>query len=562
MQTRSLALSVLLVWLAVLPPTAAAGDGFDPARAARARWTPAFAARPPPPAALAPRSVNAVKAGVASAATLLLLLDLWLARRGRARWMRRGRDAALAALGLAGLLCWSNLLQLNFPGFAHHSDTFHSYLGAKYFPELGYTRLYACTAVADWEAGLRGAAVERPMRDLTTNRLETTAAILADPARCTAHFSPERWAAFAADVRWLREQVGPRRWNRFQQDHGYNATPLWTLLVSRAVGRKPASAGRIAQLRLLDPAALLLMWGAAMWAFGWRISCVAAIYWGTNYTAPFGWTGGAILRQDWLAAVVIGICLLRRERPAAAGALFAVATLLRIFPALVIGGVALGAAGEMLKHRRLRLAATQRRFAAGTGVAFALLVPLSALTGGGFESWIDFARNSRLYLDTPLANHVGLKTLLAHDHAQRSEVARDASLADPMEPWKQARRDRFARLELLFWGLVIGFAALVGRAAASHPAWVGAVLGVALIPVATELTGYYWSVLLALAFAMAVRPAIGAALCGLAALGWWVGDHWHWTDQIHVWISALTVVFCAFAVLLLAARPSAPPVGA
>jgi hypothetical protein len=265
---------------------------------------------------LTPRLVDAVKAGVAGPATGLLLIDLWLAGLERRRTAHRARAACLALLGAAGALCWWNLLQFNFPRFAHQGDTFHAYLGAKYFPELGYTHLYACTAVADWQAGLRGPRVERPMRNLETNQLETSAEILAQPSRCTSRFTPERWSAFAADVSWLRSQTLPRRWNRFQQDHGYNATPVWTLLARSLTQGGPADRVQIALLRLLDPLILLLMWSCVCWAFGWRIACVAAVYWGTNYAAPFGWTGGAILRQDWLACTVIGICLLRRRHSA------------------------------------------------------------------------------------------------------------------------------------------------------------------------------------------------------------------------------------------------------
>lgn len=142
--------------------------------------------------------------------------------------------------------------------------------------------------------------------------------------------------------------------------------------------REPAGSLPITFLRLLDPALLLLMWGCVCWAFGWRIACVAAVYWGTNYAAPFGWTGGGTLRQDWLACSVIGIALLRLCRTASAGCLLGLAT----------------------------------------------LVPLSALGTGGFRSWSDFARNSRLHLDTPLANHVGLKTVLSYDREERTERAR------------------------------------------------------------------------------------------------------------------------------------------
>jgi hypothetical protein len=559
-------LACLLIWGFLATP-ASALDAIDAApvglhvsaRAPDPSPVPGPAPVRIPRGILGPRGINGLKAAVATACAALLALGLVLERRGQAARLRRVRDALLVALGLCGGLLWWNLFQFNFPGYGHASDTFHYYLGAKYFPELGYTRLYACTAVADHAAGLRGPAVERPMRDLETNRLATTAAILADPARCTDHFSAPRWADFRHDVDWLRSRVPLRRWQRFQQDHGYNATPAWGVLGRLVTGSGPIGARQLAGLRLLDPLLLLVMWGFVVHAFGWRIACVAAVFWGTNYLSPFSWTGGSILRQDWLAALGIGICLLRRERPLAAGVLLGIAALLRVFPLLVPAGVALAAAARMGRQRRIALGPSQRRFAAGLALAFAVVLPLSALATGGFGSWLDFAANSRLHLATPLANHVGLKTVLSYDHQQRTELAGDASLADPMQDWKEARRRKFEGRRWLFAALVLLYALLVGRAASTHPDWVAAVLGVTLIPVATELTGYYWSALLVLAFLMEPRPVMGTALCGLAALGWWIGDRWYWTDQIHVWQSVATLAFCAFTTRLLTEDPAHSP---
>jgi hypothetical protein len=106
---------------------------------------------------------------------------------GRGAGSRRLRDAGLVVLGVLGAACWWNLFQFHFPGFGHPSDTFHYYLGAKYFPELRYTRLYACTAVADAESGV---PVERALRDLETNTLTSSAAALADPDACRRTLLP------------------------------------------------------------------------------------------------------------------------------------------------------------------------------------------------------------------------------------------------------------------------------------------------------------------------------------------------------------------------------------
>jgi hypothetical protein len=508
---------------------------------------------PGAPPLLWPRQVGGVKAAVATLATLLLGIGWWWDRRGQGQRGRRTRDALLGALGLAGVLCWTNLLQFNYPGFGHPSDTFHYYLGSKYFPELGYTGLYACVAVADAEAGLDE---PRPMRNLATNQLVTSAAALAAPDACREHFTPSRWRAFRHDVDFLRSRVLPDRWARFQQDHGYNATPVWGAIGRALTSTGPASPAQLFWLRALDPLLLALMGAGIIWAFGWRVACVAAIYLGTNYAAPYGWTGGSILRQDWLAASVLGLCALRREHFAVGGALLALATLLRLFPGLIVAGVLLAAAARMLRARRFVPTREERAFALGGLAMLALALPLS-LWSGGTSAWREFADNSRLHLSTPLANHVGLATVLAYDPEMRSEVARDASLEDPMQPWKQARQRHFEQYRLLYGGLVVLFAALVGWAGAGQPLWVGGVLGVALVPIAAELTAYYWSLLLALSFPMRRHPILAPGVCALSALGWAVASVWHWTDQIHVWLSVLTVAFCAFTVRLVATRSPA-----
>lgn len=495
------------------------------------------------PPSFGPQEVGAVKAGVAVAATALTALGLALDRPGRRGAAAGVRDAALAVLAVVGLAGWWNFFQFHYPGFAHASETFHYYLGAKYFPELGYTGLYECVAVADAESGLDAQALRRPMRDLVRNELTTTEAILAEPERCTSRFSAPRWGEFRHDVDFLRGLVPPRKWQLFQQDHGYNATPAWGLLGHALTRAAPASLSQLRLLWALDPALLLALWAGAVWAFGWRPAAIAAIYWGANPLSPYGWTGGAILRLDWLAASVLGVALLRREHPAAGGFLLAWAAALRIFPGCLALGVALGALWRMLRDRRVALTQVERRFAAGGLLGLVALGAASSAAFGGPGVWREFAERSRVQLATPLANHVGLVTLLSYDPQLRSAVARDASLPDPMQRWKEARRARFAERRVLFAALVAGFALLLARAAGAAPLWVGAALGAALVPVALELTGYYWSVLLVTGLLAARNPGIGVALCGFAAAGWGVSELWHWTDQIHVAWSGLGVAY-------------------
>lgn len=469
---------------------------------------------------LGPAEIGAIKAATATAGAVLLGAGAWRAARGRPTG--RVFDALLVALGALAAACWWNLGRFHFPMFGHPSETYHYYVGAKYFRELGYTGLYRCTAVADAEAG-RGAEVRaRYARDLATNRIVAAGELLRDPALCKARFTPERWRAFRRDLRFFRGRLPRERWHRTQVDHGYNATPAWGLVGGLLASAGPATAAQILMLRLLDPLLLAATGGAIAWAFGWRTLCVALLFWGTNYPAQYGWIGGAYLRQLELAALLVGICCLRRARPASGGALLAVATLVRIFPVVAFAGVGLRSLWACVERRRPWLSRDHRRFAGAALATAAIGVALSSLAAGGLSAWKDFAEHSRVLLDTPLRNHAGLRTLLAWDAAATADRLEDPRLDDPYARWKQVRQRTFAARRPLFLACVAAYGLLLAAAVRREPDWSATVLAVGLVPIALELTGYYWSVLVAYALLWERRRWIGAALCALSASGWWI----------------------------------------
>jgi hypothetical protein len=486
---------------------------------------------------------------------------LWgwrLRRRGRAHRLRRTRDAALLALGVLAAAAWGNFLQFR-PGFVHGWDVFHYYIGAKYFQELAYTRLYHCALLVDAADGVPGIGA-RLVRDLETGQVVRGRAVLPRPTACAEAFSPARWAAFRHDVRWFRDRMEPGRWARMFRDHGYNPTPAWTALGSALAGTGPASWTQIGLLTALDPLLLAGMWAAVWWAFGWRSLCVALIYWGTNDPARFAWTGGAFLRQDWLALSVLGLCLLRRGCPGLAGAALGWAAALRIFPVWILAGVVLRAATEVWAAGSLRPPRAAARVALGAAVALALLAGLGARAGGGWQAWDRFVDNSVRHARSTATNRMGLVALAAYDPERGTRVLQAPPVDGASErAWAEARGDALARRWPWLALAIGGFVAMLAWAVRRQPDWAAAILGVGLIPVTGDLTSYYYAILLVYGLLGDRREGIGAALCALSAAGGLVPAIAPGDDERYAVLGALTVLFVVGATVALARRP--PEVG-
>jgi hypothetical protein len=280
---------------------------------------------------------------------------------------------------------------------------------------------------------------------------------------------------------------------------------------------------------------------------------VALLYWGTNYPAEFGWTGGSFLRDDWLAATVIGLCLLRRKKMLGAGFLLGHATLLRVFPALALLAIGLKALLEIARERRLEIATEHRRLVLGCLLALVTVLPSSALVAGGFRPWLDFAHNLRLHAETPGSNSMGLKTTLSYTSMGRLEIlqARDP---DPSNDWKEARRHAFSERRPIFFVLTLGFLALLVRGLHRQEDWTAGVLGLGALPILFEPASYYTSVLLVFGLLWIRREIVGAALCALSAVLWAIASAWYEWDDVFTWSSVAVVLFVTFATTVMRRR--------
>jgi len=511
-------------------------------------------------------TLRALEPAVAAAGVALLVAELVLVRLGRPRLFGRVRDGLLAGAALVAGLCWWDFFlfqserdapALRWVGF---SDAFHYYVGPKYFAELGYTDLYACAALAEQKLGSGAVVASRIYRDLASNEPVSGRQMLADAQACRERFSPERWQLFVHDVDWFRRRIP--WWETTMQDWGYNATPAWNLLGVWLAGRGPVSESRIAVLTLLDVPLLLAMWGLVAWAFGWRTMCVALIFWGTHPPNGYAWTGGSILRQEWLFASVAGLCLLRKGWPLAAGAAISYAATLSIFPGFLAAGIGVKALARGVAERRLALAQAHRRLLLGAALALAVVLPAAAAFGGGGPgAWLAFAQNMRADWQ-PAPNNMGLATVLSHERdttLRRLELASDA---DPGPAWSEARRTTLARRTPLFAALLGAWLVLAVGAARRQPDWAAAILGLGLAVFALQLSCYYYAFMLSFGLLWPRHRSIGIALLALAVAAHGVVARWPDDEEQYLRLSLLAVLFVTFATAVLRFAPAAREPGA
>jgi hypothetical protein len=495
-----------------------------------------------------------LKAAIALAAVLLLAARL--RQQADQQPPSRLQDVGLAGLGLIAFLAWFNFGAYGLGTYVHHYEFFHYYLGSKYSSELGYTRLYACVGAAEIEQGRRKEVYGRWMRDLRTNELRQGDSFVADFADCRDQFtSAARWDEFKHDVEYFRAHLNPAMGPPVV-DHGYNPSPVWTV-VGKALARTgPASDTQIAVLSWIDPLLLLAIWAAVWSTFGWRVLAIALIWFGTNHLSRYYFIGGAFLRHDWLLLAVLAVCFAKRGRMTLAGAALTWSALIRVFPAMIVIGLFLKILIDSIQARRLCLTAAHGRFVAGGLIALTVWLPLSLTVRGPedrpFAVWSEFFSNTRRMAETSSVNQVGLPTLLAFSPAHRSSRVLDLWVDSPWDVWRAGRSGTLHERRALQMLLVAAFMVLLAFSVAGRDDWIALTLGVTAVPILVELSNYYYGVLLALAFLWPLRPIVGIGLAATAllsnvALGLWTFEDDRYTVISIVVVLLVTCIAGAFA---------------
>lgn len=377
-------------------------------------------------------------------------------------------------------------------------SSYHYYLGAKYFSELGYEGLYDQTAAVDAEQDRRFLE-HHVLRNLATYEKEP---MNLDERVRGPRWSDERWAAFSQDVLWFqgakegpdgvaddpsRLRIKPRSWRRILKDRGYNATPT-SNTIYWLLTRVPLSERNLVLLGLLDPILLVLAFLFASRVFGLARSLTALAWLLIFFGNEFHVVGGPLL-HDYLVALVVMACAVHSNRPMVGGVALAYAACTRVFPVVLLAGFAIWALVRWRESRKIPRFVD--RFARGFAGACLVLFLLGCINSRGVRAWADWSDNISLHSDHHRFGNkrVGLQHIFTHDFGLAEGVWgkkewRRRTWPDQKKYWVGA-----ASILLLLWAI-----GSWRRSAQDRDPLGALVFALLFVFVGIVLSRYYWSV--------------------------------------------------------------------
>jgi hypothetical protein len=483
----------------------------------------------------------------------LITAGLYMLER-RARFLgqpfsKRTVRIGCIVLTVLGVLSYFDCFNPNvrYTNYYHRHELFHYYMGSKYFGEVGYGRLYECTAIAEVELGFGNKLKKQELRDLRVNLIRPIpdTYVFSDPDQCKSHFTPERWDSFKEEIKWFEQSSRGTYWDNMKKDHGYNPPPVWTMAGKFIGSFGTASDGFFKALASIDVILHIAVLALLGWAFGFRVMAVGSVFWGTNAVANFYWTGGAFMRQDWVFFLIASVALARKRHFGLSGAALMWSALLRVFPAVMFFGAGVIVLFHLLRHKRLHR--DHMRFIAGAAICMGVLVPAS-IAVSGVGAYKEFAHHISIHRHTPLTNHMGLETILSHNWEGRMLFTQDDRLDDPFKGWKDHRTERVAQLKWL-QNTIVAFVALwiAWALRRTKLLWLGIPLSATLLISLLNLTCYYYVVLLPAVVLIRARPALTVALLATSAASQVLHNRFYFIDDK---FTAHSYLFFALGLLL------------
>lgn len=426
---------------------------------------------------------------------------------------RKVLNGIAVVITICGVLAYFNFGMFHwnkYPHSVHYYDIFHYHIGGKYFTELGYFDLYHATVIADQEHAKRFDRISNftRIRDLRADRLIPWRDALKESERIKAKFSPERWESFKHDIDSFQRQMPSRHWGHALSDFGFNPPPPWALM-----GRAVAHAfdiSKVSQMVLMAWVDVLLLSVGFVFlykAFGLYPLLMALTFFGVNYTQRYQHMSGSLLRLDWLAYLMIGVSLLKLERPKTAGAFLAYATSLRVFPLMFLAGIGFRWLYHAIRERKIWN--DDARALLGALITVIVIFSATLVIKPGIEGRITWKDN------------------ITH-HSQRLTVKRIAlpyifinygRFSDANLPRNMAAREARAEATVVPVRVIQGVTlALFILVCVNSPTWVASIMGLMLIYTLTNPVRYYWASLVLLIPWLVTTPLQGRKLIALAGL--------------------------------------------
>lgn len=484
-------------------------------------------------------NINIFKSGAAFCGVIILIIYFFSAQLGLSEKKNIIIKSTLMIFTIAlGFLWWNFSFDL-FKNGTHYWEFYHYYFGSAYFEEIGYTGIYECSAAVDFEDGFSRAVLNSRIRNLENNKIEYG---LKNPRSILNKYfrSEKRKEQFIKDIRLLRAKMPLERWLEARQDHGYNATPVWTLFGKILSGSSGLYNEKIQLLVFLDTVLIIGIWLMLWKTFGLAGFAPAVIFWGTNFMSGYDWTGGAFMRQLWLFCIVSGVCLLYKKKNIASGFFIMTACLLRIFPIVLIAGYYIKFLIDLTQTRKIEKSVIS--FSSGLVAAVLLFIPLTFYFCGQ-NSWFDFIKNSKKHLQTQSSNRIGLKTLFTFNMQDNIENTVNYAAVDITEEWQNRKLSLFEENKKKYYFIAIILIVFLIFGFNCKKDWEIIILSILFIPLVFELSCYYYSVFMMLGLLALSDYRRGVALCVLSAFSAFAPSLWIWSDDWYFYISWLIVIF-------------------
>ncbi|PRQ04136.1 hypothetical protein ENSA5_10620 [Enhygromyxa salina] len=326
-------------------------------------------------------------------------------------WANRVISAGLVVIALCASINYFYGTRNN-GVYVHRWDAFHTVIGVKYHKELGYFDLYKCAYAIDSEGPHHFRATQK-IRDLRTRKFVPRDEHIAGND-CKERFTPERLEEFRHDLDEFGTWSSKRQWRILFKDKGFNGTPFYATVCKLLVNPIDVNLDSLKRLAKIDPILMMIAFGFVGWAFGVRKAAITAIFFCVFFPNRFTHMGGSILRFDYIATLLIGFSALKKDKWGLAGAMFAWATMVRVFPAIFAVGVGLKIASDVLVTRQIREEHWKFVGYYAGGLALCFVVSLIGMDGG-FDNWRTWYANMKVHNARSASFRVGFKHLFMLD---------------------------------------------------------------------------------------------------------------------------------------------------